>query len=380
MNKRNITRQLICLSFIVCQLLLSVVLTACSSDNDSSTPAPVETAIVETLNVDVIMPVEVRSMWQSAIDLAIANIEAAQKNLDLEQTVYSLCYPKEGDDTCHLILGPYRSSMAEMVLANAAQRRVPVMMPDVTSDEVQRIMDNKPYAWFMTESDVTACEAFMNLGSSNSIRNAALIYSNDRYGNSFRNWFGYMATEFGITVSPNFLRSYISGQDMTDIFEQIEKAAADKGESSMVLIAVSSDNDYKQLIKQVVAARDRMDILDPWASPVTYFVSDVGDSPAVYSAGLPLYGLSPAAATMSGFDTYYYSLYKENAPNGAAQVYDALMIAALGAAKRAGNPSGPDQLILDGEKVEYRDEPYGPNLSDWMRALVADKSGTVSTD
>ena len=395
MNKRNITRQLICLSFIVCQLLLSVVLTACSSDNDSSTPAPVETAIVETLNVDVIMPVEVRSMWQSAIDLAIANIEAAQKNLprqvklnlryhdesasDLEQTVYSLCYPKEGDDTCHLILGPYRSSMAEMVLANAAQRRVPVMMPDVTSDEVQRIMDNKPYAWFMTESDVTACEAFMNLGSSNSIRNAALIYSNDRYGNSFRNWFGYMATEFGITVSPNFLRSYISGQDMTDIFEQIEKAAADKGESCMVLIAVSSDNDYKQLIKQVVAARDRMDILDPWASPVTYFVSDVGDSPAVYSAGLPLYGLSPAAATMSGFDTYYYSLYKENAPNGAAQVYDALMIAALGAAKRAGNPSGPDQLILDGEKVEYRDEPYGPNLSDWMRALVADKSGTVTT-
>ena len=395
MNKRNMTRQLICLSFIVCQLLLSVVLTACSSDNDSSTPAPVETAIVEKLNVDVIMPVEVRSMWQPAIDLAIANIEAAQKNLprkvrlnlryhdegapDLEQTVYSLCYPQEGDDTCHLILGPYKSSMAEMVLANAAQRRVPVMMPDVTSDEVQRILDNKPYAWFMTESDVTACEAFMNLGSSINIRNAALIYSNDRYGSSFRNWFGYMATEFDISVNPNFLHSYIPGQDMTASFQQIEKAAADKGESYMVLIAVSSDNDYKQLIKQAIAARNRMGILDPSASLVTYFVSDVGDSPAVYSAGLPLYGLSPAAATMSGFDTYYYSLNKENAPNGAAQVYDALMIAALGAAKRAGNPSGPDQLIIDGEKVEYSDKPYGPNLSDWMRALVADKSGTVTT-
>ena len=388
MNKRSVTRKLICLSFFSCQILLSAVLIACSSDNDSSTPAPVETAIVEKLNVDVIMPVEVRSMWQPSIDLALANIEAAQKNLsrqvklnlryhdesapDIEQTVYSLCYPKEGDDTCHLILGPYKSSMAETVLANAAQRRVPVMMPDVTSDEVQRIMDGKPYAWFMTESDVTACEAFMNLGSSANLRNAALIYSNDRYGNSFRNWFGYMATEFGITVNPNFLRSYQSGQDLTDIFEQIEKAAADEMKSYMVIIAVGSDNDYKQLIKQVVAARDRMDILDPWASPVTYFVSDVGDSPVVHSAGLPLY-------TMSGFDTYYYSLYKENAPNGAAQVYDALMIAVLGAAKRAGNPSGPDQLILDGEKVEYRDEPYGPNLSDWMRALVADKSGTVTT-
>ena len=132
------------MSVITCQILLSTVLTACSSDNDSSTPAPVETAIVETLNVDVIMPVNVRSMWQPSIDLAVANIEAAQKNLprqiklnlryhdeeapDLEQTVYSLCYPKEGDDTCHLILGPYRSSMAEMILANAAQRRVPCLM------------------------------------------------------------------------------------------------------------------------------------------------------------------------------------------------------------------------------------------------------------
>ena len=269
--------------------------------------------------------------------------------------------------------------MAEMILANAAQRRVPVMMPDVTSDEVQRIMDNKPYAWFMTESDVTACEAIMNLGSSYNLRNAALIYSNDRYGNSFRNWFGYMATEFGVNVDPKFLRSYKSGQDLTDIFEQIEMAAANEVGTYIVLIAVSSDDEYKQLIKQALAARDRMGILDPWASPVLYFVSDVGDSPAVYSAGLPLYGLSPAAATMSGFDTYYYSLYKKDTPNGSAQVYDALTIAALGAAKRAGNPSGPDQLILDGEKVEYRDEPYGPNLSDWMRALVADKSGTVTT-
>ena len=58
------------MSVITCQILLSTVLTACSSDNDSSTPAPVETAIVETLNVDVIMPVDVRSMWQPSIDLA----------------------------------------------------------------------------------------------------------------------------------------------------------------------------------------------------------------------------------------------------------------------------------------------------------------------
>ena len=163
---------------------------------------------------------------------------------DLEQTVYQLCYPKEGDDTCHLILGPYRSAKAEMILANAAKRRVPVMMPEVTSDEIQRIMDGKPYAWFMTESDVTACEAIMNLCTSYKLRHGALFYSDDRYGNSFRNWFGYMATEFNINVNPQFIRSYKPGQDLTDVFEQIEKACEDDQQPYMVLLAVSDDADY----------------------------------------------------------------------------------------------------------------------------------------
>ena len=35
-----------------------------------------------------------------------------------------------------------------------------------------------------------------------------------------------------------------------------------------------------------------------------------------------------------------------------------------------------DDLTIDGVKVEYREQPFGPNLADWMRALVADKSGS----
>ena len=370
---------------------LLLILTACHSDNDAPS-VPAETAVVETLNVDVIVPNDIRSSWQPAIDMVIENLAEAQRTLprqvklnlryhdenaaDLEQTVYQLCYPKEGDDTCHLILGPYRSAKAEMILANAAKRRVPVMMPEVTSDEIQRIMDGKPYAWFMTESDVTACEAIMNLCTSYKLRHGALFYSDDRYGNSFRNWFGYMATEFNINVNPQFIRSYKSGQDMTDVFEQIEKACEDDQQPYMVLLAVSDEADYVNLAKQITAARERLGLVEFEASAVTYFVSDTGDSKTVYSAGVPFYGLSPAAATISGFETDYYTHYKHNAPDGAAQVYDALMIAALGAAKRAGNPTGPDDLTIDGQKVEYRDEPFGPNLSDWMRALVADKSGT----
>jgi glycosylphosphatidylinositol transamidase (GPIT) subunit GPI8/ABC-type branched-subunit amino acid transport system substrate-binding protein len=374
---------------------LSAAFVGCSSDDSTETPVnPTPAQAVETVNVDVILPADIRKLWQPVIDMALENIEEAQKSLparielnlryhdeeaaDLEQTVYNLCFPKEGDDTCQLILGPYKSVKADMVLANAALRRVPVLMPEVTSDEIQRIQAANPYSWFFTESDATACENILNMSSASGIRNAALIYTDDRYGNSFRNWFGYVATEFSVNVDPDCIRPFSLGQDITDLLENIEREAQDEEKPYTVLFAVGSDEEYKQVISQALAARKRLFISQPSDSYVRYFVSDIGDTEAVRRAGLPLYGLSPAAATMSGFDTYFNSRFKSNPPKGAAQVYDALTLAALAAAKRAGSPSGPDYLILDGKKVEYRDAPYGPNLTDWMRALVADKTGETT--
>ena len=380
--------------FVVIGWLPTLFIGCTSDDSDQTSDTPTSAQIVETLNVDVILPNDIRKLWEPVITMALDHIEKAQEKLprrvslnlryhdedaaNLEQTVYNLCFPKAGDDSCDFILGPYRSSKAEMVLANAAQRRVPVLMPVVTSDELQRIQAEKPYSWFFTESDVTACEAIMNLSSASNRKNAALFYTNDRYGNSFRNWFGYVATEFSVNVEPQNIVAFKSGQDMTDLLESIERDALTNESPYTVLLAFSTEEEYKQLASQALTARKRLSINNPDDSKVTYFVSDVGDSEAVRKAGLPLYGLSPAASTMSGFDTYFYNRFKKETPEGAAQMYDALIVAALGAAKRAGSPSGPDNLVIDGEKVEYRDEPFGPNLSDWMRALVADKSGETT--
>ena len=376
---------------------LTATFVGCTNDDGLSTTdssMPTSAQITDTLNVDVILPSDIQKRWQPVINLALENIAEAQKKLprricmnlryhdenaaDLEQTVYNLCFPKAGDDTCHLILGPYRSAKAEMVLANAAQRRVPVLMPVVTSDEVQRIHAEKPYAWFFSESDVTTCDLILNLSSAQGIRNAALLYTNDRYGNSFRNWFGYMATEFSVNVEPENIRSCSAGQDMTSFIENIERDAMTNEKPYSVLLAFSTDEEYLQLIKQVLAVRKRLSDAGSDNFCVTYFVPDGGNLEAVHQAGLPLLGIGPAPSSKSGFDTFYYSRFKTNTPQGAAQVYDALMLAALGAAKRAGSPSGPDYLVIDGEKVENRDEPFGPNLADWMRALVADKEGETT--
>ena len=376
---------------------LAGFMVSCSNSDATDTPAPIQpvsTQIVDTLNVDVILPPDIQKMWQPVINLALDNIAEAQKALpkrvfmnlryhdenaaDLDKTVYRLCFPEAGDDTCHLILGPYRSSKAEMVMVNAAIRRVPVLMPVVTSDELQRVYSEKPNTWFFTESDVTACDIILNVSSAQGLREAALFYTDDRYGNSFRNWFGYMATEYSVNVEPKHICAYGAGKDVTNLLEGIERHALENSKPSMVLMAFSTEAEYLQFIKQVLDVRKRLSINESNQSMVMYVVPDVGDIDAVHQAGLPLLGLNPAPSSISGFDTSYYSLLGTNVPQGGAQVYDALMLAALGAAKRAGNPTGPDHLKIDGEEVAYRDEPFGPNLSDWMRALVADKTGEIT--
>ena len=372
-------------------LVFLLLLTSCKQEDDQVSANRFTT---ETVNVDVILPNARRTLWQPVIDLALQNIEWAQQGLpkrvklnlryhdedasDLDLTVYSLCYPEEGDDTCDVILGPTRSSKCQMVLGNAAQYRVPVLMPTATSDEIQRIQAERPYSWFFTESDVTQCEVLLGICGTSHIPHAALVYQDDKYGQSFRNWFGFMATEFQVDVEATDIQVYDFTTDLTDFFSRIEQRAHETGESTALLLALSSNDDYLRVIGQVKTAQQNLG-LDASTSKVRYIVSDTGDNKTVQQAGLPLYGISPCGNPVSGFEVWYKEHFGTDAPYGAAQVYDAITTIALGAAKRMGNPTGQDDLTIDGEKVEYREPPFGPNLADWMRALVADKSGTPSS-
>jgi glycosylphosphatidylinositol transamidase (GPIT) subunit GPI8/ABC-type branched-subunit amino acid transport system substrate-binding protein len=369
------------------------VLTACKSDDaDSSTTEPVAT---ETINVDIILPNDVKAVWQPAINMAVENIGIAQKGLSkqvklnlryhdeqsssLEQTLYSLCYPEEGADSCHLIIGPTDIDRARKTLSTADTRRVPVVMPTVAGDELQRIYADAPYAFFLTESDATQCEVLLSfLGTTQYIKKGALVYSDDTYGQSFRNWFGFMATEFKFGVAPEHIRAYTSGTDLTAWLTAIERETKAAYSHFAVVFAVNSLADIKSIISQIKIVRTALN-LQPDDNYVTYYFTDHSDTPDVYSAGLSLYGLAPTSAPASGFDVAYEKSYGSHPANGAAQIYDALTTAALAAARRLNNPTGPDKLVIDGSPVEYRSAPYGPNLGDWMRALVADKRGPVTT-
>ena len=380
-------------------MFLTVSLLSCSSDEGDSAevilPVPEPARVTETVvNVDVVLPNDIREMWQSTIDLAQANIALAQQRLpqqvklnlryhdedseDLEELSYALNHPQEGDDTCHAIIGPYHSYNAMKLLKYVHQTRLPVVMPSCTSAELQRINARNTYTWFLTESDITQCEIMLVAGRSMGYDVATLVYSDDSYGKSFADWFAYYATELQIKLPPTPAIAYEKGMDLEPFFTQAAEIITEKKKNVLLCIAVS---DLHDLIDVWTQAWDFSYWPDEssWAVYVHPISSDTSlddrivNNDTIYA---DLTGITPICNRSFGFWQYIDQLYGRMPHVGEAQMYDALTLIAMGAAHQQKHG---EQCIVNGEQVTYNEKPYGPGLTDHMRAVVSNATDTPTS-
>ena len=373
--------QYVAVSF--CMLLL----TACSDKEDAPVVdgSPID---IITLNVDVVLPTDIRTQWQNAIDLALANITKSQKKMtrqvrlnlryhnedteDLEQLAYSLTHPEAGDDTCHAIIGPYHSDNAQTFLSHAAKTRLPVVMPTCTSAELQRINARNTYAWFLTESDITQCEIMLSAAQALQSTDVALIYCDNTYGKSFMDWFGYYATERDLHIAGG-THAWHPGEDLRPFLRQVVDEAGDT--DVWLLLALNNAEDYMTVCQTIdefwmdeVLSSDKVAYLR-YICADTSMDQKLLDSDFNY---LTLIGVTPYASMTYGFPQAYEGRFSRVPFNGEAQVYDALTIVALGAAARAGSP---DRCVVDGTPVGYDEVSGGPGLTDYMRSVVSSHDG-----
>ncbi|MBR2104714.1 MAG: hypothetical protein IKQ30_03855 [Bacteroidales bacterium] len=383
---------------ILIALVASAVLyTGCHDDDDMDAQGNQHDSQHETVvNVDVILPQSVQKDWSNSINWAMRNIEKAQLQLDkrvklnlryhdedtenLDNLAHALTHPKLGEDSCHAIIGPYHSYNAQTILGYAASSRLPVVMPTCSSAELQRIYARSTNAWFLTESDITQCEMLLAVGREISVENVALIYSDDSYGNSFRDWFGFMADEYKLNMMG--LSKYKSGDDLTKFLDEnfpepIEFDPDDVfGDALSVhmCIAISDPKECMEVVSQIVQYQKTHRYLT-----IFFVCTDTAYCEYVekykFEDFALLLGIAPTGAISRGFPQAYESKFGRRPYNGEAQVYDALSIIALGAAKRF-VADDPNTLYIDGKKVEYNTRPYTPTLTDWMRSIVADEEGT----
>lgn len=381
-------------------MLASVALAACKDNDDTATPA-VKPAMVKVINVDVVLPRDIQEQWQNSIQWALDNIDDAQASLprqvklnlryhdedteDLEQLAYQLTQPEEGQDTCHVILGPYHSDNAQTFLSYAARTRLPVVMPTCTSADLQRIHARNTYAWFLTESDITQCEIMLSAIRSLQVANVALIYSEGTYGKSFEDWFGYYATEFQLNIAGDGQLKYRKGADITNFLKSINDDC--NGENAVLCVALSDVEDYHVILNQIddflekqkkeaVAMGEDPDVV---MEIIPFFTDTACDEKFLNlcTDSTTMLGITPYASLDFGFPQAYYSTMGHRPRNGEAQVFDALNIIALGAYYQM---ISPDVCLIYGEPVSYTKKPFEAGLTDYMRAIVSNVGDDISWD
>ena len=370
-------------------MMAAVLLTGCKSDDDNSEVVNTTPAEVTTLNVDVVLPADIRTQWQPSIDWALANIETAQQRLkhqvrlnlryhnedteDLDKLGYQLTHPEAGADTCHAIIGPYHSAHATDILRYAGRNRLPVIMPTCTSSELQRTNARNTYTWFLTESDVTQCEMMLTGAANSGDADVALIYSDDNYGQSFHDWFGYYASEWQLHMPGEGIAAYKSGTDLKSFLNGL---ATDMETSRLVLcIALGNAADYQNVTEQV---RQWYNQLTATGQKIELMVilSDTSlDDQVIKREGLFFdYGISPTASLSYGFPQSYEVRFGRAMKSGEARMYDALTMLAMGAAHQ--HVKGTD-CTVDGRQVVYYEKPYDPTLTDHIRSVMASEQGAA---
>ena len=374
-----------------------LALVSCQSD-DAPQPSPTQpTQEVATVNVDVILPGSVMKSLQPSIDDALRNIDKAQEkctkrmklnlryhdedNADLTKLAYALTNPGQGDaaymqpDTCHAIIGPYYSDHARAVLNQAQRMRLPVLMP-CTSAELQRSEATQTNSFFLIESDITQCEVLLSAIQAQGHERVALLYSDDTYGQSYRDWFGFLATELGLQPVSGGIREFQSGDNFTEFYQRLVTEASPTKPVALI-VALGRPDHYSQVLGAYKQFAEGMaDTPDSKHLIPRVYVTDTGLTGDVLQYNVR--GTYPVGSSSDGYVQNYQALHGEFPPYCAAQVYDALSIIALGRAAQA-YAADPEELYIDQRRVAFETAPYGPVLSDWMRALLANSSRSTET-
>lgn len=242
--------------------LLILALAALFAASCEKTEDPSSGIQERVLNVDVILPADMRVQFQNAIDWAQENIAQAQMRLDrrvrlnlrwhdenaedMDVLGYRLSHPEAPSDTCHAILGPYYSDNAAILLKHARATRTPVVMPTCTSAELQRTNARNTYAWFLTESDITQCEIMVSAAYAAHASRVALIHSDDTYGSSFKDWVAYYATELQLPMTEPGIQVYHPGTDLSSFIRSATEGS-EAGEEVFFLVALSNAADYNDV-------------------------------------------------------------------------------------------------------------------------------------
>ena len=275
-------------------------------------------AAAREIKVAVVMPEAQQERWERTARWALSNIEAAQTALDNQVRLTIEWHDEDdanlqtwlqqvaADDSYAAVIGPTTSTSARTAASTLNASKKTLILPIATSTELQRIYANSPNVFNLTESDFTQCYLMMAGFLMDGKQKVSLITSDDIYGQSFTDWFGYSAEELGLQVG--MLGVYHNESELRDLINQWD--------GTTLFFAPGTEEDAV-VFDQAVINTDSV------------YCSDMMMSASLTRRLSHTYrGLAPCANPASGFLEAYQQRFGEEPVNGEAHLYDALCLTA----------------------------------------------------
>jgi ABC-type branched-subunit amino acid transport system substrate-binding protein len=225
------------------------------------------------------------------------------------------------DDTIQIVIGPEKSDDVFALAPQFIAKKKVLISPTATSGEILRAFGKNWYVWRTTQGDAAQVKVILTILKGKGAKNVALLAVNNTYGQTFYDWTGFFATEYGIDVTS--LRQFDAGSP------NLEAEVADALEADPDYIIAACWPEDAATIKRVI---------DRSGSRTKLFLTDAGTKHSLIqllgTSAEGIEGTNPSADPDSGFTAAYEETFGHRPDDYAATTYDALLIAAFTEARQ----------------------------------------------
>ncbi|MCX6698602.1 MAG: ABC transporter substrate-binding protein [Methanomicrobiales archaeon] len=243
------------------------------------------------------------------------------------------------DNSIRVVIGPPTSDDVYTLAPEFISRQKLLVSPLATSGDIIRAFGKKGYFWRTTQGDVAQVRTIVSLLQKKGVKRVALLAENTTYGDTFYDWTGFFATEYGLNLT--FIRHFGPG---------------DRTLVAGVADALATNPDYLIAACGPAGAVTIKQAIDRSGKPVPLFLADAAATPVLVStlgaAAEGLEGTSPTADPSSGFAAAYQEKFGHAPADYAAPVYDALLLAIYTTARQ-------DSAIFESPADSIRHVVYG---------------------
>jgi ABC-type branched-subunit amino acid transport system substrate-binding protein/glycosylphosphatidylinositol transamidase (GPIT) subunit GPI8 len=315
--------------------------------------------------------------WEKSIDWAVENVNEAGgidgHPLEVEYVDVGTLTRATADAACERLANDPKiagilTALLKQCAPFALKAKKVAISASSTSGDIYRAFAGKDYIWRSVESDIAQMQVLLGIASRDGAKSVALVTDTGDYGSTFFDWFGFFATELGLTITD------VIRYDKTEACAApVQKALAKKPD--VLFYVPGSAPTAGCAARAVKDSGVKTRLLMPDGAQFTNLVEDGQD------AAEGVEGTAPVSDPDSGFDQAYNARFGMAPPLLAAQSYDAAMLLAFGLQRSKGVTGAAlakglkDVVSARGEKASWTLEGVQKVLSGIRSGNLVDIQG-----